>query len=132
MPATEAVILIGEIGGTDEEEAASFVKTSMQKPVVSFIAGARHRPGGAWATPARSFRAVRNGDEKSRPSKPPACGGGDAVRDWSARCIRCGMERRRHDANLSDDQAGSGARRPLSGDPAQLARRTASRSSGSR
>jgi succinyl-CoA synthetase alpha subunit len=43
--ATEAVILIGEIGGTDEEEAAHFVKTSMRKPVVAFIAGRTAPPG---------------------------------------------------------------------------------------
>ena len=38
-PKTEAVILIGEIGGTAEEEAAAFVKARMSKPVVGFVAG---------------------------------------------------------------------------------------------
>jgi len=38
-PATEAVVLIGEIGGTDEEEAAEFIGSKMTKPVVGFIAG---------------------------------------------------------------------------------------------
>jgi succinyl-CoA synthetase alpha subunit len=38
-PETEAVVLIGEIGGTDEQEAAEFIETKMSKPVVGFIAG---------------------------------------------------------------------------------------------
>ena len=42
---TDAVVLIGEIGGTDEEIAASYIKTKMHKPVVSFIAG-RAAPAG--------------------------------------------------------------------------------------
>jgi succinyl-CoA synthetase alpha subunit len=43
-PKTEAVVLIGEIGGSDEEQAAEFVKT-MSKPVVSFISGRTAPPG---------------------------------------------------------------------------------------
>ena len=43
--ATEAVVLIGEIGGTAEEEAAEYIKTSMSKPVFAFIAGSTAPPG---------------------------------------------------------------------------------------
>jgi len=44
-PATRAVVMIGEIGGTDEQEAARFVKKHMTKPVIGFIAGQTAPPG---------------------------------------------------------------------------------------
>lgn len=44
-PATEAVVMIGEIGGNDEETAALFIRQHMSKPVVSFIAGQTAPPG---------------------------------------------------------------------------------------
>lgn len=44
-PETEAVVMIGEIGGTAEEQAAAFVRESMSKPVIGFIAGQTAPPG---------------------------------------------------------------------------------------
>ena len=44
-PQTEAVIMVGEIGGNDEETAARWVKDHMKKPVVGFIAGVTAPPG---------------------------------------------------------------------------------------
>jgi succinyl-CoA synthetase alpha subunit len=44
-PATKVICMMGEIGGTDEQEAAQFVKDTMKKPVVGFIAGQTAPPG---------------------------------------------------------------------------------------
>lgn len=44
-PETEAILLIGEIGGTAEEEAADFVKAAITKPVVGYVAGMTAPPG---------------------------------------------------------------------------------------
>ncbi|WP_092484420.1 succinate--CoA ligase subunit alpha [Candidatus Ichthyocystis hellenicum] len=44
-PDTDAVVMIGEIGGTDEEDAALWVRDNMKKPVVGFIAGVTAPPG---------------------------------------------------------------------------------------
>src|SRR5215212_4546929 len=44
-PQTEGVVMVGEIGGTDEEECARWIKANMRKPVVGFIAGVTAPPG---------------------------------------------------------------------------------------
>ncbi|MEQ1673639.1 MAG: succinate--CoA ligase subunit alpha [Candidatus Nitrotoga sp.] len=44
-PATDAVVMVGEIGGSDEEECARWIRGNMKKPVVGFIAGVTAPPG---------------------------------------------------------------------------------------
>lgn len=44
-PGTDAIVMMGEIGGTDEQKAAEFVRTKVTKPVVGFIAGQTAPPG---------------------------------------------------------------------------------------
>jgi len=44
-PQTKAVVMCGEIGGSDEEDAAEYIRTAMKKPVVSFVSGRTAPPG---------------------------------------------------------------------------------------
>ena len=64
-PETKVVILLGEVGGTMEQEAAAFIERSMDKPVISLIVG-RAAPKGAQMGHAG---AIIEGDEGTAQSK---------------------------------------------------------------
>ncbi|MBI5359486.1 MAG: succinate--CoA ligase subunit alpha [Planctomycetes bacterium] len=70
---TDAVVLIGEIGGTMEEDAAEFVKNNMTKPVVSFIAG-QTAPKGKRMGHAGAIISGKAGTAKDKIDKLESCG----------------------------------------------------------
>jgi succinyl-CoA synthetase alpha subunit len=122
-PKTEAIVLIGEIGGTDEEEAALFIKRRVSKPVVAFIAGQTAPPGkrmghagaiiaGGTGTAAEKMAAFEAaGVPVARiPSEIPGL-------------IARGLERRRsHGARAASARAGKPARKAAAKRPARKAK----------
>jgi hypothetical protein len=80
-PQTQAVLMIGEIGGTSEEEAARFAKANMKKPIAAFIAGQTRPPASAWDTPGAIISGGKGtaGREDRRAEVRPASPSPDAA-----------------------------------------------------
>lgn len=57
-PKTEAIVMVGEIGGSAEEQAADYIAAHVTKPVVAYVAGLTAPKGGVWGMPERLSAAV--------------------------------------------------------------------------
>ena len=72
-PQTEAIVMVGEIGGTAEEDAAEFIKNNFSKPVISYIAG-QTAPAGKRMGHAGAIIAGGKGTAADKISKLKECG----------------------------------------------------------
>ena len=64
-PQTEAILMVGEIGGSAEEEAAEYIQSEVSKPVTAFIAGGTAPKGKRMDTPEQLSQAVKVLQKKS-------------------------------------------------------------------
>ena len=92
-PATEAIVMIGEIGGTADEEAAAYIKEHVSKPVFSYIAGVTAPPGkrmghagaiisGSKGTADEKFAALQDAGVKTVRSLADIGEGLKAITGW--------------------------------------------------
>jgi succinyl-CoA synthetase alpha subunit len=58
-PQTEGIVMVGEIGGSAEEDAAAFIAATSRKPVVAYIAGVTAPPASAWGMRVPSSAAAK-------------------------------------------------------------------------
>jgi succinyl-CoA synthetase alpha subunit len=74
-PGTDAIVLVGEIGGSAEQDAALYIEEHVQKPVVAFIAGATAPPGRRMGHAG----AIISGDDGKAENKKHALASAGAV-----------------------------------------------------
>ena len=80
---TEAIVMIGEIGGNAEQEAAAWAKENVSKPIVGFVAGATALQASEWGTLVPSFLVEKEQQKRNlQPSKPQESLVQGSIRTW--------------------------------------------------
>jgi succinyl-CoA synthetase alpha subunit len=102
-PETDAIVMIGEIGGTAEEQAAEYIKANVKKPMVGFIAGATAPPGKRMGH-AGAIIAGGKGTAKEKVAAMEAAG---VTMCASPARIGAAMEERLRDAGLLEACSGA-------------------------